>query len=152
MRFATVSNKPEFGTEEYKKWIEQDDFVVFLRELPRLDEIILYASTPHALLHGVLVPTRLVTPPNKGHLDRWNCTPFSSWGITITGGRRTFEGRQEQQSYVEIPPRLTHPFRLHYVVERNAYCRFDNQGDVEDVIRITEIPFANSDEHGGPSQ
>jgi hypothetical protein len=61
---------------------------------------------------------------------------------------RRFDGRQEQQSYIEISPRLTHPFDLHYVPERSAYCRFDKHGDVEDVIGVEELPFDNPGEHG----
>jgi hypothetical protein len=172
---ATLSKKPEFGSEEYKKWGEQDDFVQFLQTVPNLDEMVLYASAAHAFLYSVLVPTRLVTPPDADDLDRWSCNPFSSWGITVSGGRRSrvslsppldhtgsrtldrgeqivfarrFDGRQEQRSYIEISPRLTHPFDLHYVPERSAYCRFDKHGDVEDVIRVEEIPFDNPGEHG----
>jgi hypothetical protein len=175
-RVATLSKKPKFGSDEYKKWVEQDDFVQFLRGVPGLDEMILYASAAHAFLYSVIVPTRLVTPPDTDDLDRWSCTPFSCWwGITVTSGPRSkvflsppldhtgsatldrgeqivfarrFDGRQEQQSYIEISPRLTHPFDLHYVLERSAYCRFDNRGDIEDIIRITEIPSDNPEEHG----
>lgn len=174
-RIATLSQKPEFGSDEYKKWVEQDEFVQFLRAVPSLDEMLLYASTSYTFFYSVLVPTHLVTPPDTDDLDQWSCNPFSYWGITITGGNRPrvylsppldhtgsktldrgeqiifarrFDGRQEQQSYIEISPRLTHPFDLHYVPERNAYCRFDNRGDVEHIIRIGEIPFDNADEHG----
>jgi hypothetical protein len=174
-RVATLSKKPEFGSDEYKKWVKQDDFVQFLQAVNRLDEMILYASAAHAFLYGVLVPTRLVTPPDTDDLARWNCDPFSCWGISVTGGGRSrvflspplghtgsttldrgeqiifarrFDGRQEQQSYLEISPRLTHPFNLHYVPERSAYCRFDQHGDVEDVIRIAGISFDNRDENG----
>lgn len=174
-RVATLSKKPEFGSNEYTKWVEQDDFVQFLQAVPSLDEMVLYASAAHAFLYSVLVPTRLVTPPDTDDLDRWSCDPFSGWGITVTGGGRSkvylspplnhtgsktldrgeqiifarrFDGRQEQQSYIEISPRLTHPFDLHYVPERSASCRFDKHGDVEDVIRVAEIPFDNPDEKG----
>lgn len=174
-RVAALSKKPKFGSDEYKKWVEQDDFVEFLRAVPSLDEILLYALAAHAFLYSVLVPTRLVTPPDTADLDRWSCDPFSGWGITVTGGGRSrvflsppldhtgsrtldrgeqiifarrFDGRQEQQSYIEISPRLTHPFDLHYVPERSAHCRFDKHGDVEDVIRVAEIPLDDPDEHG----
>jgi hypothetical protein len=173
-RLATLSKKPEFGSDEYTKWLEQNDFVQFLQAMPCLDEILLYASAAHSFLYSVLVPTRLVTPPDTDDLDRWSCDPFSCWSITIAGGGRSrvflspplahtgsttldrgeqivfvrrFDGRQEQQSYIEISPRLTHPFDLHYVPERSAYCRFDNHGDVEDVIRVADVPSGNPDEH-----
>jgi hypothetical protein len=172
---TNLSQKPAFGSDEYKKWVEQDEFVQFLRAVPRMDEMLLYASTSYAFLYSLLVPTHLVTPPDTDDLDQWSCNPFSSWDITITGGNRPrvylsppldhagsktlergdqiifarrFDGRQEQQSYIEISTRLTHPFGLHYVPERSAYCRFDNRGDVEDIIRISEIPFDNVVSHG----
>jgi hypothetical protein len=174
-RIATLSQKPEFSSDEYKKWVEQDDFIQFLQALPSLDEMLLYASASYVFLYSVLVPTRLVTPPDTDDLDQWSCNPFSCWGITVTGGNRSrvflsppldhtgsktldrgeqiifarrFDGRQEQQSYIEMSPRLTHPFDLHYVPERSAYCRFDEHGDVEDVIRVAEIPFDDPDENG----
>jgi hypothetical protein len=158
-----LSQKPEYGSEKYKEWIAQDDFVRFLQTLPSLNEIILYASMPHLFIYGVLVPARLITPPKVDDLYHWNCNPFSSWGITINFGKkpkvalsrpldhtgsntldrgeqilfaRQFDGRQERPSYIEISQRLTHAFDLHYVPERDAFCRFDERGDVEDAVRI----------------
>lgn len=172
---TTLSQKPEFSSEKYVKWVDQNDFTQFLQGLPRLNEIPLYASTPYVFLYSVLVPTRLVTPPDTNDLHQWSCNPFSCWGITITGGKRPkvflsspldntgsktlergeqivfarrFDGRQEQQSYIEISSRLVHPFDLHYVPERSAYCRFDKHGDVEDVIRVEEIAFDDPEEYG----
>lgn len=171
-RIGTLSQKPEFCSDEFKQWIEQDDFIEFLRELPKLDEMLLYASASHVFLYSVLVPTRLVTPPETDDLDQWGCNPSSCWSIgVVTGGNRprvflspplnhsgskTLDRGEQiifartfgQQSYIEMSPRLTHPFGLHYVPEHSAYCRFDKHGDVEDVIRIAEVPFESPDENG----
>ena len=49
---------------------------------------------------------------------------------------REFDGRQEDTSYIEISQKLAHAFGLHYVPERSAFCRFDERGDVEDVVRV----------------
>jgi hypothetical protein len=57
-RIATLSQKPEFSSDEYKKWVEQDDFIQFLQALPSLDEMLLYASASYVFLYSVLVPTR----------------------------------------------------------------------------------------------
>jgi hypothetical protein len=43
---ARLSHKPEYGSENYKNWIAQDDFVRFLQTLTSLNEVILYASMP----------------------------------------------------------------------------------------------------------
>jgi len=161
---ARLSQKPEFGGQEYKNWIEQDDFVRFLQTLPSLNEVILYASAPYTFIYGVLLPARLITSPNVDDRDQWNCNPFSSWGISISYGKhpkvalsppldhtgsktldrgeqilfaRDFDGRQDQRSYIEISQKLAHAFGLHYVPERDAFCRFDQRGDVEDVVRVS---------------
>ncbi len=172
---TTLGRMPRFGTDEYIKWLDQDNLVQFLRVVSSLDKVILYLSAPNTFFYSVLVPKSLLKIPYINDLDYWNCNPSSSWGITISGGNRPrvflsppldhtgstildhgeqiifarrFEGRQEQQSYIEVTPRLTHSFGLHYVPERNAYCRFDNRGDVEDIIKIEELPLNNADKHG----
>jgi hypothetical protein len=162
-QFGQLSVKPEHGTSKYKKWIEQDDFVCFLQTIPRNTEVILYGSAYYAYIYGVLIPTRLVTPPDNEDLDDWSCNPLDSWSITINykKGRkvslsssleterskplargeqivfaRRFDGRHEKQSYIELSQKLTHALGLHWVPERDAFCRFDGHGDVEDVARF----------------
>lgn len=164
-----LSHKPEYGSKEYKNWVEQDDFVRFLQAIPGATDIILYASVPYfTFIYGVLVPERLVTPPDVDDLDHWNYNPSFSWGITLNYGNgklkkvslsppldhtgsktldrgeqivfaRQFDGRQEQRSYIEISQKLTHTFGLHWVPEHEAYCRFDDRGDVEEVIRVVNV-------------
>lgn len=167
--------KPVYGSDEYRDWIGQDDFVRILQMLPNLNDIILYVSTPYAFIYGVLVPERLITPPKVDDLDQWSCNPFSSWGVTIGPGKRAkislsppldntssktldrgeqivfarrFDGRQEHSSYIEISQKLTHAFGLHYVPERDAFCRFDERGDIEDVVKISSISGQSSRDQG----
>ena len=174
-QLAHLSRKREYGSEEYKKWIAQTDFVRFLQTVVSLKEVILYVSFPHTFIYGVLVPTSIVTPPNVDDLHQWSCNPFSSWGITISYGKRPkvwlsppldhagsktldrgeqivfareFDGRQEETSYIEISQKLTHAFGLHYVPERGAFCRFDERGDVEDVVRVLRTLEQSGQEDG----
>jgi len=97
----------------------------------------------------------------------WNCNPASSWGITVqfseprsvwisppldhTGSKtldkgeqlafaRQFDGLSGKKSYYKILQKFTHLFDLHYLEERQSYCRLDEHSDVEDAIRIVEIP------------
>lgn len=169
---ASFSARPAFGSEQYRRWIEQSDFISFLESIDQLDELALYASASHLFLHAVLVPADLLSPPDKTDLDAWSGNPFSTWGITVSLGdggdvfisppldgagsktieqgeqlvfSREFEGRQEDRSYVECAQRLTHVFDLHFVPERSAYCRFDERGDIEDVIRIVELRVGADD-------
>ena len=83
---ASLAHRPEYGSDEYKKWVEQDDFVQVLQVVSGLDEILLYASALHVFVYGILVPSHLVSPPDVDDLGQWDCNPFSSWGIGVTGG------------------------------------------------------------------
>ena len=96
---TSLAHKPEYDNDEYKKWVEQDDFVQVLQAVSGLDEILLYASALHVFVYGILVPSHLVSPPDVDDLGQWDCNPFSSWGIGVTGG---------QQPRVYLAPPLDH--------------------------------------------
>jgi hypothetical protein len=174
-RLANFSQKPEYGTDDYKTWVEQDDFVDFLQTLPLLKDIILYASFPYTFVYSLLVPSTAVNSLDVSDLDNWNCDPSSSWGFAVSYGKRPkiwlsppldhtgsktldrgekilftrdFDGRQDEKFYIELSQKLTHAFGLHYVPERSSFCRFDERGDVEDVVRILCKYGQSGDEEG----
>jgi len=104
-----------------------------------------------------------------------NCTPYLSWGVSWSlskGGRATrvrlspplehsgsklidrgeqivfarrFTGRQEDRSYIELAQTLTHPYDIHYVPERHAYCSYDENGDLEEVVRVISLQEERGD-------
>lgn len=164
----SLSTAPE-GKEEFDKWIELGDAVPFLRGNAQREEIIVHLSANAAFMHAVVVPKRNVDPPNVEDLLSWNLELRSSWGISVSYSRssaegiwieeplgdtncksfrggeklvfgRAFDGRQGEKHYYEILQKFAHVFDLHLVTERHAYCRLDKRGDVEDVVRIIEIP------------
>jgi hypothetical protein len=53
---------------------------------------------------------------------------------------RFFEGRLGKKNYIEILQKFVQVSDLHFLPERNAYCRLDKHGDVEDVISIFNVP------------
>jgi hypothetical protein len=62
---------------------------------------------------------------------------------------RTFEGYEHKGTYVEILQKLLHVFGLHFLEERNAYCRLDERGDLQDVIAINKFDDVPGDYRGG---
>jgi hypothetical protein len=161
--------------EAFDAWLKQDDAVAFLKDNAQEGEFVVYASFPCMYLHSVLVPTSAVNPPDVEDLMNWNCNAGSSWGIETTfsepqsicivppldhtgtksldGGEqlvfmRSFEGRLGKKGYCEILQKFTHVFDLHFLETRNAYCRLDRNGDIEEMIRIVEIPV-KGDRFGG---
>jgi hypothetical protein len=84
----------------------------------------------------------------------WLDAPFKNSGTkSFEGGSRLifprdFEGRVGNKHYWEILQPFAHVFGLHFLEERNAYCRLDEHGDIEDLVRIGTVR-GRSGEFGG---
>lgn len=51
---------------------------------------------------------------------------------------RFFEGRHEEKRYYELLQSLAHAHEIHWVRERQAWCRFDRNGDIEAIVTLQE--------------
>ena len=139
---------------------------VFLKDNARAEKVVLYASLPHVLIHGVLAPLKQLKTPDQSELGHGFVAPDTGWHIEhVSGGgrpdrvylapplspdstnlkggeklifRRHWPGAEHPTT--EISQKLVHVLALHYVEERDAYCRIDEHGDLEDVIRIFDRP------------
>jgi hypothetical protein len=167
---------PPVEEKSFDIWLQLQDVVAFLKENARDDQFVLYASLPNVYIHAMLVPSKYITPPNIDDLMSWNCNAYSGWGIvtsyqptptvsisqpldgtgseTLDKGEqlifaREFDGRVGEKHYYEILQKFLHISDLHYLGERNAYCRLDRRGDVEEVVRINEIPAGARQMSGG---
>jgi len=156
-----ISQAPATGEAEWL--IAAEDSVEFLKENAQSEEIVIYASGPATLVHAVLAPLKQVTPADQKDLMHAFVQTDESWviqksyggseghrvyleaplrsGKSLSGGeklvfRRSFDGVQKGESPVELSQKLVHALDLHFVPERNAYCRLDERGDIEDVIRV----------------
>lgn len=118
------------------------------------------------LIKSILVPMEDLDKVKPEDMTRWD-SPYESWscGLVYGGGQpprleyseplsrsfpeafrngqqlvfgRSFSGRMENKEYYEIAPFLTHSHDLHWTPERSAWCRLDENGDVEDVISWSE--------------
>lgn len=162
-----LSSRPE-SPSEFDAWIRQEDIIPFLQGNARSDELIADLSGDFVFVHTVIVPRLNVEAPDADELLSWNLNATSSWSIDVvhSGGKRSikledplssasgrilgqgeklvfhrsFEGRQGQKGYYEILQKFAHIFGLHFLAERSAYCRLDKRGDIEDVVRIVELP------------
>ena len=142
------------------------DFVQFLNDNAFSDYIVLYASARNFFFHGVLVPRTIARAHDIDDLLNWSGNPFDSWAIggdnsirpplstfrsrgVALGEQiiflRTFSGLSENKSYVEIWQKLLHVLDLHYMRERNAWCRLDRHGDIEEAIKVVERQPTSTD-------
>jgi hypothetical protein len=148
------------------RWLEgAEDSVSVLKDNLKADEILLYASGPHLLIHSVLTFKEIVEVPDHEDLDRAHIMPDDAWCIqrSYGGGEghrvylepplsnpgcnslvgseklvfiRTFEGVKDFEPPVEIDQKLVHALGLFFLDERSAYCRLNGRGDIENVITI----------------
>jgi hypothetical protein len=151
------------GKDEFARWIELEDALQFLRADLDFEDFVIYSGVGDVFMHAVLVPTAAAEAPDFKDLMKWNFNPYhSGWGLcysfnpprvtlepplhgcgsqAMAAGEqllfmRTFEGYEQKGTYVEILQKLLHVFSLHFIEERDAYCRLDGRGDLEDVITI----------------
>ncbi len=166
---------PPLDEQTFNKWLEAEDALAFLKTHAESDGFVMHAISQHTYIHGMLVPTSRVNPPNGEDLMSWNCGAESSWGICTTFSdppivsivppldhpgsetlhhaeqiviARHFEGRLGETRYYEVLQKFVHLFELHFLQERKAYCRLDKHGDIDEVICIIDIP-SKRDEMGG---
>lgn len=156
------------------KWlIGAEDSVEFLKQNAQSEEIVIYAGGPAVLIHAVLAPIQQVTPADHQDLMNRFISTDEAWtiqksygggeghrvylepplrsGKSLAGGeklvyQRSFHGVDKGERAMELSQKFVHALDLHFVAERNAYCRLDSRGDIEDVIRIIRVDLAPSSE------
>lgn len=171
-KFAELSKVPSTD-EAFDEWLRANDALRFLEADIADGQVVIDAVFAHSLVHGVLVPISKVELLDAEDILAWQCDASSSWGVSctlsdpaevticppldMTGSStldhgdqlvfaRFFERRRGRKTYRELSQRLTHVLDLHFVRERNAYCRIDPLGEIDQVIRIVEF---GTDEFAG---
>lgn len=118
-------------------------------------------------IHSVLVPASSIAG-NWDDLPNWRGNPFDlpSCGLVYGGGEgprieytepwsdaqpkalsgaqrlvfgRTFEGRIGEKSYFDLAQLITHAHDLHWMEERQAWCRLNDEGDVVNLAGVERI-------------
>jgi len=150
--------------KEYAEWIKAQAHLALLRENARSDEIVVCANGEYTFVDSMVVPNEVLSRLTPADLEHWHfCSDSSIAGYVYGGGRedvwiergvrrgydghqngiqlvfeRSFEGWEGPgRNYVEVNQEYTHIAGIHWRPERRAYCRFDQRGDLEDVVSVT---------------
>ncbi|MCK5346112.1 MAG: hypothetical protein KAR20_22030, partial [Candidatus Heimdallarchaeota archaeon] len=118
---------------------------------------------PHVFIHAALIPKVKLNDSAIDDLLGWSHSPYSTWGIACSqddawiegpfssaGSKilskgeqiifgRSFEGVQSNERYFELEQKISHVLGVHFMPERNAWCKLDKFGDLEDVVKIIEL-------------
>ena len=150
---------------DYQSWIEAHAHLDFLRANAASKELVLYASPEYSFIYSMAVPNDRLVSADTADLLGWSCNPYSSaasfvygggrddvWiesGPSATGSKvldegiqlvygRTFEGwTGSGRHYFELNQEFAHASGIHWRPEHQAFCRYDEQGDLVHVVSIT---------------
>ena len=148
--------------------VAAEDGVDYLIDQLGREDIIIYATLEATLIVGVLAPRDKVSPPDPSDLLRAMIMTDDTWSIThVSGGgepdrvylappldhpgcesltageglvfRRSFTSVDKGNPRTEVSQKLIHALDLYWLEEQSAFCRLDDQGDIEPVIRVIQL-------------
>jgi len=153
------------GKEDYARWIEGGQHLELLRKNALEDEIIVYGSGESTFIHSAVVANEALEPIDEDDLLSWSCNPFNNVANYVSrfdGGDtwierdmhgagsktleaakqlvfcRTFEGWTGGiEPPIEVLQEYVHLSGIHWIPEHQAYCCFDEHGDIDPVVSIT---------------
>ena len=151
--------------EDFATWIQAGAHLDFLRRNARSEELVIYGSGDYSFVHAAVVPNDRLAALSQDYLLHWSGTPYTSIASYVYGGGRddvwlerltdskgsmalegatqlvfgrTFEGWSgSDRTYFEVNQEYTHITGIHWRPEQRAYCRFDENGDLEQVVSVT---------------
>ena len=159
------------------KWYERAaDGVSHLVRNASSNEIILCSNVGQSLVHSVLAPLSNVTPADGDDLLRAHVWADSHWAFghvsgggepdrmylsdplnspgcnSLVGGeqlvfRRSFTGVDKGKVRTSISQRLEQALDLYWLEEESAYCRLNEDGDVEPVVHLRDMSKHTGSQH-----
>ena len=162
-RISKIDQPPDDDTE-YAKWITAKMHLDLLRKNAEENELIIYACDKYTFVHTVVVNEDAIDPLDIDDLLGWSGNPFFAaasytWGggrenvwigrgspvdgsMTLREARPLVFGREmpgfSATSYFEAAQEYIHLTNIHYRPERGAYCQFNERGDWEYVVTISD--------------
>ncbi|MFT5592622.1 MAG: hypothetical protein ACI8SR_000984 [Oceanicoccus sp.] len=156
----------------FDDWATQTGLEDYLENEAKEDYVIIYASLPHTFIHSVFIPQQAPNEEIIKDLRKWSYNPHSSWSQVCTSDEawiepplsnsgseilktgeqiifgRYFEGVNSNKNYYELNQKLAHILGIHFMPERNAWCKLDDHGDIFDVFKIVDIEGLPRNEAG----
>ena len=150
---------------EFSRWTQGGKHLEFLLKNALSDDVVVYASGPYTFIHSLVVPDEALVALDQRDLLAWSDNPYTSIASYVSGGGReemwidreasgrgskildrgrdlifvrTFEGWKGQGAqYVEANQEYTHLAGIHWRPEHRAYCKYDHNGDLDELISVS---------------
>lgn len=149
----------------YAEWVKAEAHLAFLEGNANADEIVVNACGEYTFVHSLVVPNERLSPLDQDDLLSWSCNSYATTASYVSGGgregvwiergqrhlgaesleqavqlifTRTFEGVTDAgRTYQELNQEYAHLTGIHWRPEKRGYCRFNDSGDMELVVSIT---------------
>lgn len=155
--------------EKFNKWLELDNVIPFLEKELNDEYIILHAISKHLFINSILLPNIPLSNNDIENILQWSGDSFTTWSIYKSSSAyelyepnsplrndselnseqiifgREFEGVTGYECYYEINQKIFHALGLHFMPERNAWCKLDSNGDIDECIKQVDINLSNND-------
>lgn len=163
-RLSAASTVPPGGAS--KEWLigaEPDGLRILTKE--EQEFVILYAGFQSLLIVSIFGRASSLANPDKDKLSNSSFYIDEAWCIQKAWGggqghrmyleppldfpeghplhgaepivfRRSFDGMSDFDTPIELSQKLVHSLGLHFIAERNAYCRLNSEGDLEEIIQV----------------
>ncbi len=154
---------PPTSPDARAEWVEARDVIPFL-EKSAAGDIPIYFSRRGFFVYAVMVPAGHLIGDYEADLMGWNFPVSRGWSYMphetddaievvihrpgqVVGSRvlqhaepmiylRHFARRVPDESYVELDQKLIHLADVHWLDDRDSFCRLNEHGDIVDAIRI----------------
>lgn len=157
-----------------KKLTKDDDcaefakrFLDFLEKEINDEYVVLYLSLNHLFLKSVLLDNTKIKKEDILSIKNWSGNSNTQWSIScsisdceisspmdnydssvLSDGEPIFFIRSFEyagyEHYFELNQKILQILNLHYIYEENAWCKFDDLGDLEKIIQFQKIIDGNN--------
>jgi hypothetical protein len=163
-RVRELSIVPPREGGKFDEWLRQKDVHSFLAANAAEDDIVIYACLEHVLIKTVVVPCDDKVGFDLDELQKWELIDDQwsmNWGMNDPAVwleapcdheptpalrraeplifSRSFDGFEGEKQYFQLSQKFEHVFDLHYVRHKKAFCKLDENGDVQSVVQINNI-------------
>lgn len=147
-----------------------NDFINFINKELQDDYLMLHLSINHLFLNSILFDNINTNSQNIQELKKWRGSSTNKWSYDCSeyeselkilspmeqygseifcNGEpifflRELNGYVGHEHYYEINQKILQILDLHYIYEENAWCKFDELGDLDKVIQTQKIPYNDS--------
>jgi hypothetical protein len=151
--------------EDFATWIHAGAHLDFLRRNACSEELVIYGSGEYSFVYAAVLPNARLASVSQDDLLHWAGDPYSQIASYVWGGSRddvwverlsdstgwralegaiqlvfgrTFEGWSgSDRTYFEVNQEYTHITGIHFRPEQRGYCRFDQNGDLQQMVSVT---------------